>query len=59
MAISAIEEIGVGGMAIRFLLEGGQSGGSVALFEFEVPPGSPPRTATTASKRRSTASRAS
>jgi quercetin dioxygenase-like cupin family protein len=30
------EEIRVGGMAIRFLVEGEQSAGSVAIFEFEV-----------------------
>ena len=34
------EEIRVGEMAIRFLLEGEQSGGSVAMFEFDVPAGS-------------------
>ena len=39
MATSASEEIRVGGMAIRFLVEGEQSGGSVAIFEFEVPVG--------------------
>ncbi len=39
MATNASEEIRVGGMAIRFLVEGGQSGGSVAIFEFEVPVG--------------------
>lgn len=33
------EEIRVGPMAIRFLLEGGASGGSVAVFEFDVPAG--------------------
>lgn len=33
------EEIRVGEMTIRFLLEGEQSGGSVAVFEFEVPAG--------------------
>jgi quercetin dioxygenase-like cupin family protein len=33
-------EITVGGMAIRFLLEGAQSDGSVAVFEFDVPAGS-------------------
>jgi quercetin dioxygenase-like cupin family protein len=31
------EEIRIGQMAIRFLLEGEESGGSVAVFEFEVP----------------------
>ena len=39
MATSVNEEIRVGGMAIRFLVEGEQSGGSVAIFEFEVPVG--------------------
>ena len=34
------EEIGIGEMTISFLLEGGQSGGSVAMFEFDVPAGS-------------------
>src|SRR5439155_6673445 len=29
----------VGGMAIRFLVEGEESGGSIALFEFDVPTG--------------------
>jgi quercetin dioxygenase-like cupin family protein len=33
------EEIRVGGMAIRFLVEGAESGGSVAVFEFVVPVG--------------------
>ena len=33
------EEIRVGAMAIRFLVEGEQSGGSVAVFEFDVPAG--------------------
>ena len=36
----AREEIKVGDMAIRFLLEGGESDGSVAMFEFDVPAGS-------------------
>ena len=39
MATSTREEIRVGEMAIRFLLEGDQSDGSVAMFEFEVPAG--------------------
>ena len=30
------EEIRIGGLAIRFLLEGKSSGGSVAMFEFDV-----------------------
>jgi quercetin dioxygenase-like cupin family protein len=34
------EEIRVGDMRIRFLLEGEQSDGSMALFEFDVPAGS-------------------
>ena len=33
------EEIKVGDMAIRFLVEGDQSAGSVAVFEFDVPAG--------------------
>lgn len=33
------EEIRIGGIAIRFLLEGSASGGSVAMFEFDVPAG--------------------
>src|SRR6266550_4778439 len=39
MATSTHEEIKVGQMAIRFLVEGGQSAGSVAVFEFDVPAG--------------------
>ncbi len=39
MVTSASEEIRVGPMAIRFLLEGEASGGSVAVFEFDVPTG--------------------
>lgn len=31
------EEIRTGQMAIRFLVEGEESGGSVAVFEFDVP----------------------
>jgi quercetin dioxygenase-like cupin family protein len=31
------EQIRVGAMTIRFLVEGDQSGGSVAIFEFDVP----------------------
>jgi len=34
-----VEEIRVGQMAIRFLVEGHASGGSVAVFEFDVPSG--------------------
>jgi len=37
MAVSTREEIRVGELAIRFLLEGEQSDGSVAMFEFDVP----------------------
>jgi quercetin dioxygenase-like cupin family protein len=33
------EEIRIGQLAIRFLLEGKASGGSVAIFEFDVPAG--------------------
>jgi quercetin dioxygenase-like cupin family protein len=40
MTASTGEAITVGGMTIRFLLEGEQSHGSVALFEFDVPAGS-------------------
>src|SRR5215471_13988849 len=39
MATSTREEIKVGGMAIRFLVEGGESAGSVTVFEFDVPAG--------------------
>ena len=37
MATSSSEEIRIGQLAIRFLLEGEASGGSVAVFEFDVP----------------------
>jgi quercetin dioxygenase-like cupin family protein len=40
MAASTREEIRVGELTIRFLLEGEQSDGSVAVFEFDVPAGS-------------------
>jgi quercetin dioxygenase-like cupin family protein len=40
MTASTREEIRVGELAIRFLLEGTQSAGSVAVFEFDVPAGS-------------------
>ena len=40
MVTSTREEIRVGEMVIRFLVEGEQSGGSVAVFEFDVPAGS-------------------
>jgi len=39
MATSAPAEIKVGEVAIRFLIEGEQSGGSVAVFEAYVPAG--------------------
>ena len=39
MTTSTHEEIRVGPLAIRFLIEGEQSGGSVAIFEFDVPAG--------------------
>ena len=37
MATAMREEIRVGQMAIRFLVEGEESDGSVAIFEFDVP----------------------
>src|SRR3954471_6850773 len=40
MAATTSDEIKVGDMAIRFLVEGHQSAGSVAVFEFDVPVGS-------------------
>jgi quercetin dioxygenase-like cupin family protein len=39
MTTSTREEIKVGEMAIRFRLEGSQTAGSVAIFEFDVPAG--------------------
>ena len=39
MATKMSEEIRVGALAIRFLVEGEASGGSVAVFEFDVPAG--------------------
>ena len=39
MTTSTREEIRVGELAIRFLIEGDESTGSVAVFEFEVPAG--------------------
>ena len=39
MAVTTHEEIRVGEMVIRFLLEREESGGSVAVFEFDVPVG--------------------
>jgi quercetin dioxygenase-like cupin family protein len=35
----ATEEIRIGELAIRFLLEGKDTGGAMAMFEFEVPSG--------------------
>jgi quercetin dioxygenase-like cupin family protein len=40
LAMSTTEEIKVGELTIRFLLEGEQSRGSLAVFEFDVPAGS-------------------
>ncbi len=40
MTASTREEIRVGELTIRFLLEGEQSAGAVAVFEFDVPAGS-------------------
>jgi len=37
MSTMTAEEIRIGELAIRFLLEGKESGGSAALFEFTVP----------------------
>jgi quercetin dioxygenase-like cupin family protein len=39
MQTSTSEEIRIGQLAIRFLLEGEATGGSVAVFEFDVPAG--------------------
>src|SRR5436190_19646507 len=39
MTTSTREEIKVGQVAIRFVVEGEQSAGSVAVFEFDVPAG--------------------
>jgi quercetin dioxygenase-like cupin family protein len=39
MLTSTHEEIRIGELAIRFLLKGEASGGSVAVFEFDVPAG--------------------
>jgi quercetin dioxygenase-like cupin family protein len=39
MATQAREEIRIGQLVIRFLVEGKASGGSVAVFEFDVPAG--------------------
>ena len=40
MSVSTHDEITVGQIAVRFLVEGKESGGSVAVFEFDVPAGS-------------------
>jgi quercetin dioxygenase-like cupin family protein len=40
IAANTRDEIRVGEMTIRFLLEGEQSDGTVAMFEFDVPAGS-------------------
>jgi quercetin dioxygenase-like cupin family protein len=39
MSTSTREEIRIGPMAIRFLVEGEETDGSVAVFEFDVPAG--------------------
>jgi quercetin dioxygenase-like cupin family protein len=39
MAASTHEQIKVGAMGIRFVIEGEQSAGSLAVFEFDVPAG--------------------
>ena len=39
MVTGTREEIQIGQLVIRFLLEGNASGGSVAIFEFDVPTG--------------------
>jgi quercetin dioxygenase-like cupin family protein len=39
MVMGTSEEIRIGGLAIRFLVEGHASGGSVAIFEFDVAAG--------------------
>jgi len=39
MTASTREEIRIGQLAIRFLVDGEASGGSVAVFEFDVPAG--------------------
>ena len=39
MSASVREEIALGQLVIRFLVEGAESGGSVAVFEFDVPAG--------------------
>jgi quercetin dioxygenase-like cupin family protein len=39
MSTSTREEIRVGQIAVRYLVEGEESGGSVSVFEFDVPAG--------------------
>src|SRR5262245_51442284 len=39
MATTMGEEIRIGGLAVRFLVESGETGGSAAIFEFDVPAG--------------------
>ena len=39
MAANTREDIRLGQLAVRFLVEGKESGGSVAMFEFDVPAG--------------------
>ena len=39
MTTATHDEIRVGQLAIRFLVEGTESGESVSIFEFDVPPG--------------------
>jgi quercetin dioxygenase-like cupin family protein len=39
MSTSVAEEIRIGGLAIRFLVEGSASGGSMVMFEFDVSAG--------------------
>ena len=41
MSTTTREEIRIGPLTIRFLLEGAASNGSAAVFEFDVPAGSP------------------
>jgi quercetin dioxygenase-like cupin family protein len=39
--VTTAEEIRVGPIAVRFLVEAEATGGTAALFEFDVPPGTP------------------
>jgi len=39
--VTTTEEIRVGPIAVRFLVEAEATGGTAALFEFDVPPGTP------------------